>query len=72
MRSTLSKKFLRGFYLKSGNYLAFEKKKVVLQSIGLNIATAKAVSSINRITIYYFKIKYFQFCIDLNLKGDST
>ena len=43
-----------------------------MQSIGLNIATAKAVSSINRITIYYFKIKYFQFCIDLNLKGDST
>lgn len=43
-----------------------------MQSIGLNIATAKGVSSIKRINGCHFKIKYFQFCIDLNFKADST
>lgn len=43
-----------------------------MQSIGLNIATAKAVSSINRINSCHFKIKYFRFCIDLKFKADST
>ncbi|MFS8061234.1 hypothetical protein UEF14_19190 [Klebsiella michiganensis] len=66
------KKFLRGFYLKSGNNPVFEKKKAVMQSIGLNIAAAKAVSSINKINSCHFKINNFQFFIDLNFKADST
>ena len=43
-----------------------------MQSIGLNIATAKAVSSINRINSCHFNINNFQFFIDLNFKADST
>ena len=43
-----------------------------MQSIGLNIAAAKAVSSINKINSCHFKINNFQFFIDLNFKADST